>query len=160
MTEAEKKEKYIEDVELVQNLIKNYRDNNPPAIKAGSYKETNIVLIYVFLILAAFSLGCAFVSEMLGAIVFGLFIAIVIYCFLCGYIVTHEERLNEWKNDFVSHDDFEKMSLCDTELKEMVNRYVKETKKDLTYSALDCLIERYKYEMKEKRKKLPFDIAS
>lgn len=68
--------------------------------------------------------------------------------------------MNEWVNDFVSHEDFEKMSVCDTEFKLMVNKYAKETKKDLTYSALAELIERYKYDMKEKSKKPPFDIAS
>lgn len=160
MTEAENKEKYLKDVELVQSLIKNYRDNNPPKIKAGEYKEKNMAFIYVLIVLVAFSLGCMFVSQVLGSVVFGIALAIFLYGLLSGNIIIHETRMNEWVNDFVSHEDFEKMSVCDTEFKLMVNNYTKETKKDLTYSVLDQLIERYKYDMKEKQKKPPFDIAS
>lgn len=160
MIEAENKEKYLKDIELVQSLIKNYRDNNPPKIKAGEYKETNMAFIYVLIVLVAFALGCMFVSQALGSGVFGITLAIFLYGLLSGNIITHETRMNEWVNDFVSHEDFEKMSVCDTEFKIMVNNYAKESKKDLTYSVLDQLIERYKYDMKEKNKKLPFDIAS
>lgn len=160
MTEAENKEKYLKDIELVQSLIKNYRDNNPPKIKAGEYKEKNMAFIYVLIVLVAFALGCMFVSQALGSGVFGITLAIFLYGLLSGNIITHETRMNEWVNDFVSHEDFEKMSVCDTEFKIMVNKYAKESKKDLTYSVLDQLIERYKYDTKEKNKKLPFDIAS
>ncbi|EBK1113875.1 hypothetical protein D3293_23975 [Salmonella enterica] len=137
MTEAENKEKYLEDVELVQSLIKNYRDNNPPKIKAGEYKEINVAFIFVLIAIVALALGCMFVSQTLGSVVLGVAFAIFLYGLLSENIIIH-----------------------DTEFKLMVNKYAKETKKDLTYSVLDQLIERYKYDMKEKSKKPPFDIAS
>ncbi|HDS2567767.1 TPA: hypothetical protein QHS83_004498 [Klebsiella pneumoniae subsp. pneumoniae] len=160
MTEADNKEKYLEDVELVQSLIKKYRDNHPPKIKAGEYKEKNMAFIYVLIVLVAFALGCMFISTGLGSGLLIITLAIFIYGLISGSIIIHETRMNEWVNDFVSHEDFEKMAVCDTEFKVMVNNYAKETKKDLTYSVLDQLIERYKYDMKEKNKKPPFDIAS
>ncbi|EES5598986.1 hypothetical protein WFR22_13230 [Yersinia enterocolitica] len=160
MTEADNKEKYLKDVELVESLIKNYRDNNPPKIKAGEYKEKNMAFIYLLIVLVAFALGCMFISTGLGSGVLIITFAIFLYGLLSGSIIIHETKMNEWVNDFVSHEDFEKMSVCDTEFKLMVNKYAKETKKDLTYSALAELIERYKYDMKEKSKKPPFDIAS
>ncbi|HGA1836260.1 TPA: hypothetical protein ACIRNC_003827 [Escherichia coli] len=160
MTEAENKEKYLEDVELVQSLIKNYRDNNPPKVKAGEYKEINVALIYVLIALVAFALGCIFFSQTLGSVVLGIAFAVFLSGLISGNLIIHETRMNEWVNDYVSHEDFEKMSVCDTEFKLMVNKYAKETKKELTYSVLDQLIERYKYDMKEKNKKAPFDIAS
>ncbi|HCR3985043.1 TPA: hypothetical protein OOF39_004541 [Kluyvera ascorbata] len=160
MTEAAQNEKYMKDVELVQSLIKNYRDNNPPKVKAGVYKYTNMAFIYVLIIFIAFGVGCVFVSQMLGSTVLGIALAIFLYGLLTGNIIIHETKMNEWVNDFVSHEDFEKMSVCDTDFKIMVNNYAKETKKDLTYSVLDQLVERYKYDMKEKSKKPPFDIAS
>ncbi|EHA8170823.1 hypothetical protein JFA34_004337 [Salmonella enterica subsp. enterica serovar Infantis] len=160
MTEAVNKETYLKDVELVESLIKNYRDNNPPLIKAGEFKQTNMAFIYVLIMLIALAFGFLFFAPGVATGIFVITFAIFLYGLICGNIFIYENRLNEWVNDFVSHEDFEKMSVCDTEFKIMVNNYAKETKKDLTYSALAQLIERYKYDMKEKSRKLPFNIAS
>lgn len=66
MTEAANKETYLKDVELVESLIKNYRDNNPPLIKAGEFKQTNMAFIYVLIMLIALAFG--FLFLLLGSL--------------------------------------------------------------------------------------------
>ncbi|ELS6025044.1 hypothetical protein R5Q34_004587 [Salmonella enterica] len=157
---AEINQKYLDDVELVQNLIKTYRDNNPPAIKAGEVESVNTPLVMVLVFLLGFGGILSFFSSAFFAVFTGLVIAIAFFCWLCKSFVIKKVRINEWTNDYVSQDDFEKMSVCNVKFKEMVNQYAKETQRDVTYSALAELIERYKYEVKKEQKKPPFDVAS
>ncbi|HGP2725783.1 TPA: hypothetical protein ACLGO4_004597 [Salmonella enterica] len=159
MKNSESESTKLDDVEMVENLIKKYRENNPPAIAGGDTKEINSALIYVLLVCFSFSLGCFFVSELLGSLMVGLVVAIIIYCFICGKFVIREVKLSKWKNDFVSQEDLEKIAMCDIQLKEMLRVYIKATDNYLTYSALAILIEQYKYRLRKEQKIKALDVA-